>query len=726
MSYKSDKSLRLRAYANAWPICLPLMIVAAPAPAFAADARAESGQSDDIVVTARKREERLIDVPQTVQAISSQEIARAGIENLEDLGRQTTNITLNTRSDNEPNVVIRGVGSFGNTQGVGFYFDDVQNFTDQSTRLEDIERVEILKGPQGTLYGGSSIGGAVKYVLRRPRMDNFSADGSFSYGSFDTKSLFGAINAPASETLAVRISGYLSDTDGWITNTFNGKPLRSRKEYGTRVAAVWAPSPDFEAYLSYRFGKLEGSFNGQVPANSIRDFRRTAAVNAQPQGSRTTHAVTLQLKGSVGAVDLFSISSYAQAHKIYFTDIDQTTRDQTEIRADYTTKVYTQELRAQSNGDGPLDWVAGAYFSRVEDRNINNSVLRLGTVLPAPLRGFYPLVKNKIPELTYAAFGDLTYKTGPFAVSVGGRISRNEVSGTYPLLGTRKEESNHTIFIPKLGLSYDLKPDVMAYATFSKGFEPGRVNSGSLAPFQGPEDAISVPFRPEVAMNYEVGLKGAAADGKLVFELAAFYISTKDRQVESRALLNNSPVEFITNVGDSRSYGVEGGATLKPVRELTLRAGAGYLNAKWKNGVFDQPTTEAFDPLPVKGYRIQYAPSFSASGSAEWRHEMGEAYVLSLRADATHTGALYWDVFNKGRADPYTLVGARIAFGDISHKWELSLRADNIFDKGYFTELGFGALGAFGPDGTCPTGSRCHQGYPGTPRNFTGTLSLSF
>jgi outer membrane receptor protein involved in Fe transport len=331
-----------------------------PAPSFAQAVQAKDDGADEIVVTARKREERLIDVPQTVQVISSQEIQKAGIENLEDLGRQATNVSLNTRSDNEPNVVIRGVGSFGNTQGVGFYFDDVQYFTDQSTRLEDIERVEILKGPQGTLYGGSSIGGAVKYVLRRPRMDKFTADGTLSYGSFDTKSLFAGVNVPASDELAFRVSGYFSDTDGWIKNTFTGNPLRARKEYGTRVAAVWAPSPNFEAYLSYRFGKLDGSFNGQVPANSVRDFRRSTAMNVDPKGTRTTHGVTLQLRGTLGSVDVYSISSYAQAHKVYFTDIDQTTRDATEIRANYTPKVYTQELRAQSNGEGPLDWVAGA------------------------------------------------------------------------------------------------------------------------------------------------------------------------------------------------------------------------------------------------------------------------------------------------------------------------------------------------------------------------------
>src|SRR3546814_301028 len=141
----------------------------------------------------------------------------------------------------------------------------------------------------------------------------------------------------------------------------------------------------------------------------------------------------------------------------------------------------------------------------------------------------------------------------------------------------------------------------------------------------------------------------------------------------------------------SRSYGVEGGVTIKPVRELTLRGGAGYLNAKWKNGEFDQLGGD-FDPAPVKGYRVQFSPSFSANGSVEWRREISGAYALSLRADAAHTGAQYWDVFNRGRADPYTLVGARIAFGDIDDRWEFSLRGDNLFNEGYFTELGVGVL----------------------------------
>ena len=125
----------------------------------------------EIIVTARKRSERLQDVPVTITAFSAETLEKAGIKNVDDIGRSLPNVVLNRRGDNEPNAVIRGVGGFGNTQGVGFYVDDVRNVTDQSARLIDLERVEVLKGPQGTLYGGSSIGGAIKFVTKKPSYD---------------------------------------------------------------------------------------------------------------------------------------------------------------------------------------------------------------------------------------------------------------------------------------------------------------------------------------------------------------------------------------------------------------------------------------------------------------------------------------------------------------------------------------------------------------------------
>src|SRR3546814_382937 len=181
----------------------------------------------DIIVTARKRAESLQDVPETITAFSAQALQKGGISNVNDLGRQLPNVVLNRRGDNEPNVVIRGVGAFGNTQGVGFYIDDVRNVTDQSARLVDLERVEVLKGPQGTLYGGSSIGGAIKFVTKKPLYD---VEGSFTVegGGQNILNVFGSVNLPIVDGVAaLRLSAYAAHNGGYIYNPFLDEDRKS-------------------------------------------------------------------------------------------------------------------------------------------------------------------------------------------------------------------------------------------------------------------------------------------------------------------------------------------------------------------------------------------------------------------------------------------------------------------------------------------------------------------
>jgi len=148
---------------------LALALSASPACAQGpTDTSSSADELAPIIVQARKRDEVLTKIPETISVVTAAQITKAGIKSVDDIGRLTPNVRLNQRQDNEPNVVIRGVGAFGNTQGVGFYIDDVQNFTDQTTAIEDVERIDILKGPQGTLYGGSNVGGAIKYVMAKP------------------------------------------------------------------------------------------------------------------------------------------------------------------------------------------------------------------------------------------------------------------------------------------------------------------------------------------------------------------------------------------------------------------------------------------------------------------------------------------------------------------------------------------------------------------------------
>src|SRR5579862_2447507 len=215
-------------------------------------APSESGQQTiaEVVVTARKRDERLLDIPESITAITDSELQQHSIQTIEDLGRQTPNLQLNMRQDLTTDVVIRGVGAYGDVLGVGFNIDDVPNFTDQTMRLEDLERVEILKGPQGTLYGGSAIGGLVRYVAKKPAFD-YDGEVSAEVGSYYSINLFAAQNAPLiPDKLALRFSVYDSKTDGYVTNSalsINGSPSQ---DYGARMALLFQPKDAFSALLT--------------------------------------------------------------------------------------------------------------------------------------------------------------------------------------------------------------------------------------------------------------------------------------------------------------------------------------------------------------------------------------------------------------------------------------------------------------------------------------------
>lgn len=264
----------------------------------------------DIVVVARKREERLIRIPETVQAMTAETIKRAGISSLADLGRQLPNVILNRRQDNEPNVVIRGIGAFGNTQGVGFYIDDVQNYTDQSAAIEDVERIEVLKGPQGTLYGGANVGGAIKYILKQPD-DELAAEARGEYGTFDSMNLFGAVTAPLSSdgTIAARVSGYWNRSDGFVSNSFlGGRPDRSR-EVGLRVALRWKPSEQTEVRLSFRHNAVDNGGNVYVRPDNVSDYRRTVDYSVDVANRRRVNGGIMQIEHDFGGVALTSLTS---------------------------------------------------------------------------------------------------------------------------------------------------------------------------------------------------------------------------------------------------------------------------------------------------------------------------------------------------------------------------------------------------------------------------------
>lgn len=683
----------------------------------ASNASPASGQAttDDIIVTARKRNERLLDVPETINAFSGETLTKGGIRTIDDLGRAVPNINMNRRADNEPNVVIRGIGSFGNVQGVGFYVDDVQNFTDQAARLVDLERVEVLKGPQGTLYGGNSIGGAVKFVTRKPS-DALESSFRVEAGERRTTNIAGSINLPITDNLFFRTSAYSDNTDGYSRNPITGINNDESREYGIRAALRYAPSDATDVLLSLRHSYLNNGGQDYVLVNAVDDYRYDNPLNVDVFNKRRIWSGTLAVNQDVGGATLTSLTSYTERRVGVHWDLDYTALDIVSTpngKPIQKTPVFTQELRLTSKGDEPVSWIAGLYYARIRDRIIGISgPIILGTAAtggdPITLEGYRA---GRSIDKNYAAFGDLTFRQGPLEITAGARLNYNDFTGSNGNIPATLSIKD-TIVLPKVSASYKLKPDMLIYATAAKGYEPGKTNLFSSELF---------PYRAETAVNYEVGLKGQLPGGLLSYELAGFYITNKNRQFETQIKdATGTPVDLTSNIGTSRSYGGEASFTLRPVRGLTLNVNGGYLHARYRRA--------QFRGVNYENVTVPNAPSFSGYASADYSVPLNGALRLNLRGDVSHTSSVYWDVPNRGRQESYEVLGLRAAIASSNDTWEFAVRADNLFNKAYNTEFfyNFGGDPTLDPTRVNATCDACHLARVGQPRQVLASFSYRF
>lgn len=622
---------------------------------------------DEIIVTARKKAERLMDVPETISAFSAATLEKAGINNIDKIGQSVPNITLNRRGDNEPNVVIRGVGSFGNVQGVGFYIDDVQNFTDQAGRLVDLERIEVLKGPQGTLYGGSSIGGAVKYVTKKPA-DEFEAKASVGIGSQNILNTSGSVNVPLSDTMALRVSGYTEKNDGFLENNITGVNNDESEEFGLRAALRLQPSEDTDVNLSVRYRDLDNGGNDYYITDSTTAYRLNSDTDIDVFNKRKVLGGILNIQHQLGDLSFTSLSSYTERENEILWDLDYSSIDGVWVfqREPVKTKVITQEIRLQSENAEGFNWLAGGYYSSVRDRSlVGLADVVIGTDFGGGPDFILDFHNNTSLEKTYAGFATVSYASGSFETSLGARLNHTNFLGENRLLNESLNVKD-TVILPKLSLSYDVSDDAMAYFNISQGYEPGRFSLFNETPL--------LPYLPEKATNFELGLKGQMGGGVLSYEAAAFYIESKDRQLETLVVVDNVPNEAIGNVGDAKTYGAELSLTARPTDELTFNANAGIMESDFTAGQFD-------------GLEVPFAPSFSGNISAEYATDISQALRLSLRADVNHNSGFFWDTENALEQEAYSLVGGRVALSDIDGKWVFAVRAENLFDTEYNSEL---------------------------------------
>lgn len=669
---------------------------------------------EEVVVTARKREERLIDIPESISAITDQDLSRYSIQTIEDLGRQTPNLQLNMRQDLTTDVVIRGVGAYGDVLGVGFNIDNVPNFTDQTMRLEDLDRVEILKGPQGTLYGGSAIGGLVRYVAKQP---TFDAHGEVSaeVGSYDSLNLFGAQNLPLiTDVLALRASAYYVRTDGYVTNSALSMYGNPSSDAGVRAALLFKPSNRFSALLTLRHSYIENGADEYSPVTGVKDYTYDAPFFQPTFNRRSTYGAVLELNGQFDYLNLTSISSdayaqYAQSADISFTPPGVPGQTLLTLPGNRPTRVATQELRAASPSGEKFTWLAGLYGAVIQDTLLNQNAV---ASYPPPL-DVTTINDFETKRTDVALFTTADYQFGPTTLEAGVRLTETRFKATVYVeaggLPNQTGSITSRAALPKVSVSRKLSEGPMLYATIAKGMEPGAVNTVSTAPF---------PYKSETALSYEIGAKGQSDNRTVDYSLAAFYVSNNNHQFETNQYIASEGglVTLISNIGDSRTYGAEMTATLRPTAELSLTAGAGYLNARWKRAT-------AFG-TPIDGNEIPNAPNVTAMiGASYSRHAFG-SLLFTTSVDMSYTDAMWWDLPNTpgSKEPPHWIGGFKASLGHETRGWQLSFRVSNILGAKYWTEY----YPDFFPAGSYPCNGCNNIGAIGAPREFFGSVEYKY
>jgi iron complex outermembrane receptor protein len=677
---------------------------------------AQDGQVlTEIVVSARKRDEHILDIPESIVAVGSADLLGKGIRVIDDLGRQTPNLQLSMKQDLTTDVVIRGVGAYGDVLGVGFNIDGVPNFTDQTMRLEDLESVEILKGPQGTLYGGSSIGGVIRYVSKKPSFD-WSGEAKMEAGSYNQLNIFAAQNFPLiADRLALRLSVYDAKTDGYITNNALAIAGSPSSDYGARALLLFKPSDNFSALLTLRHSHIRNGADEYSPVPTVTSFTFDVPFFEPTFNTRTTNGAVLELNADLPSqLKLTSISSYtralyAQSADLTFTPPGVPGQILYTLPGNRPTEVATQELRLTSPAGGFVDWLAGVYGADIQNVLLNqNGVANY----PAPAD---PILINDFDtrRIELAAFGTVNYHIESFTIGAGLRLSETRFRANVFVEagGLPNQESSITsrATLPKLSLAYKLPIGTLLYANVAKGEEPGAVNTVSTAP---------IPYKSESATSYEVGSKGEALDRRLQYEFAAFYTNNKDHQAQTNRFVPPfGLITLISNVGNSRIYGAEASANWRVTREVTLGASGGYLNAKWKHAV-------TFG-VPIDGNTVPSSPAVTANFSVAYAKSVLNGLRIDGNFDMTYTDKFWWDLPNTpGSAEPaYWLGNARVALGAENDSWLVSLGISNVFGARYWTEYGPGFF-APGPAQPAVCAGCTNIGSAGAPRQVI--VSVSF
>ncbi|ATQ43687.1 TonB-dependent receptor [Caulobacter mirabilis] len=701
------KSFSGRALLASTALCGALGVAA---PAVAQDDGAAS--VEEVIVTAQRREQRLLDVPASVAAVGADAIKDLNIQQVSELSSHVPNLAIDSSTSLNSAVYIRGVGANSRNIGfdtrVGVYMDGV--YLGQSPALNqelvDLERVEVLRGPQGALFGKNTVAGAINLISRRPSFDREGYVG-LRLGNHEEIQATARYNLPLSDTLAAKLSVNRAQRDGFTKNLYDGSTVGNRDVWSWRAQLRWEATEALSVNISAdglvarEAGEYGNAFTNTFGTALTPGYLQPRTVNLDHQNrdERDVYGAAVEIAYRLASGPTFkSITAWRSTDFFSTNDLDYSPLDLLSVDFDDSYDQYTQEFQLVSGGDGPLGYVAGLYLYQQDSETKRTG--RVGSLGPAlgVAPGTTLPTAGDLRTRNIALYGNAEYEiTEKLTLGAGFRWSWEEKVVDYmingaglPALGLATGRFSDSRvdrdFSPTVTATYAFQPRLTGFLRYAKGYKSGGYNLDFVSKTIFPGN---LEFEKETASSFEGGLKGELFERRLSFSVTAFQTTFENYQVDQFQQLAGGGVAIVIgNASEVRSRGVELEGVFRPGGGLSIDASLGLQDVEFTS--FPGGGSGGAD---ASGKRVPGAAKVQAALGVTYVRPIGDDFELLLHADYSYRGSYYSDIDNLetvvvgGVTVPFDkipeqgYVNGRIALSRDAQGWEVALWGRNLFDE---------------------------------------------
>lgn len=684
---------------------------------------------------ARVRAQAIQTLPETTVAVNAQTIEASGIDNIQAFTSQISNVTFNTAQQPGINfLTVRGISQIRNAESPVAVVIDGMTLPDASAMnmsLYDIELLEFVKGPQGTLYGKNAIAGAINITTKEPTNRNktkvmLSSGNGGKFGAGLSSS-----GALVKSKFFYSVTGHYNSFDGLINNTFLDQKVDFSKEYNVRAKLKYRFNPRWSAtYVQDNFN-VEAGGNFYVTATDIfvgppladNDYSSEPFGDILGDSDLSNSLSSFKLEGSLNKMKIQSVTSFNATKRYYIGENDYSQYAFSKVSQQVDSDTFSQEIRvtSKSSENSKINYTFGTLYQNSKrylntSTFLNKTYYEGGFVDASAENANYstdPLVGNDDDNTieTLAGFGFLDFKlSSKFTLSAGVRVDYDKLTNE-SRISNNSQENDITVWQPKFSLAYQFTENTMAYANYGRGYRSGGFNSDATVKFDK-------TYKAEFTNNYEIGVKTSFLNNRIIFNNSYYYIDFENQQ-QYTFIPVNPAVLGIYNFDESKISGFESEIKFRATNNLDFFASLGLNEGEIVKGTYNRLTNaaafdyETHEDVDVSGNTSPFTIKSTIQFGANANFDLGEKSKVGFHLNADSRGTQYWDPLEEYKQDPYTLVNARVNFK--FDKIGVNLWANNILNTKFNTE--FFPTAEFGFN---------NLRFPNTPTTIGIDLSYTF